>query len=261
MLTAIFFLLLLAIVVPYVVVTLLAHGQVTRNANPIMSNLAPEDLPEDVVRHFIKPAQALGTNEFTPTAYFSIANYAPDTFTFVAFWTNPQTSDVATVMVNLGGGRGLFARKQTLVHTDFYALFDNGFLLLTSNNPETPWFKPVPTRNIVQLRDVESVAVVYRLHENRVARLAPATIGKFVPRRGEELSWYKQLLADGLRQQQAAGYLEPAEQPEQYRPTWLGSFMISTVMVPPMKRIRRWQMSEKAEAELKLARGPVRGVR
>lgn len=257
---AIVFLLLLLLVVPYVIVTLLAHGQVTLSANPIMSRLDADDLPEDVVEHFIKPAEALGTNGFAPTAYFSIANYQPDAFTFVAFWTNPQTSDVATVMVNLGGGRGMFGRKQTLVYTDFYALFDNGFLVLTSNNPETPWFKPVRTRDIVQLRDVESVAVVYRLHQNRAMRLTPPGVGKFVPRPGEEMDWYKQLLADGLRQQQAAGYLEPGEQENQYRPTWLGAFMISTVMVPPMKRIRRWQMAEKAEAQLKLSRGPVRGV-
>jgi hypothetical protein len=263
MLIAICFLLLLLAVAPYVIVTLLAHGQVTRSANPIMAKLAPDDLPEDVVQHFIKPAEALGTNGFAPTAYFSLANYAPDAFTFVAFWTNPQTSDVATVTVNLGGGRGLFGRKRTLVYTDFYALFDNGFLVLTSNNPETPWFKPVRTRNVVQLRDVESAAVVYRLHQNRAMRLAPPGVGKFVPRPGEEMSWYKQLLVDGLAQQQAAGYLEPAgaDQPDQYRATWLGSFMISTVMIPPMKRIRRWQMSEKAEADLKLARGPVRGVK
>ncbi len=264
MLYAILFLLVLAIVLPYVIVTLLAHGQVTFNANPIMSKLDAEDLPEDVVKHFIKPAEALGTNGFAPTAYFSIANYVPDAFTFVAFWTNAQTSDVAAVIVNLGGGRGLFGRKHTLVHTDFYALFDNGFLVLTSNNPETPWFKPVPTRNVVQLRDVESVAVVYRLHQSRATRLTPAGVGKFVPRPGEEMDWYKQLLADGLRQQQAAGYLEPAEQGGQdnlSRPTWMGSFMISTVMIPPMKPFRRWQMSEKAEAELKFARGPVRGVR
>lgn len=254
------FVLLLLLITPYVVVALLAHGGVTLNANPIMAKLAPDDLPEDVVRHFVKPAQVLGTNEFEPTAYFSIVNYLPDAFTFVAFWTNSKTSDVATVTVNLGGGRGLFGRKQTLVHTDFYALFDNGFLLLTSNNPETPWFKPVATRNVVQLRDVDSVAVVYRLHQNRVARLSPPGVGKFVPRPGEELEWYKQLLADGLRQQHAAGYLEPAAQENQYRPTWLGSLMVSTVMIPPVKRVRRWQMSEKAEAELKLARGPVRGV-
>jgi hypothetical protein len=261
MLYAIFFLLLLLLIVPYVVITLLAHGQVTLNANPIMSNLAPDDLPEDVVQHFIKPAQALGANDFTPTAYFSVADYSPDAFTFIAFWTNAQTSDVATVTVHLGGGRGLFARKRTLVYTDFFSLFDNGFLVLTSNNPETLWFKPVATRNAVQLRDVESTAVVYRLHENRAMRLAPPGVGKFVPRAGEELSWYKQLLADGLRQQQAAGYLEPAEKEGQYRATWLGAFMIATVMVPPMKRIRRWQMNEKAEAQLKLSRGPVRGVK
>jgi hypothetical protein len=256
------FLLLLAIVLPYVVVTMLAHGQVTLSANPIMTSLAPDDLPEDVVQHFIKPAQALATNDFNPTAYFSIANYVPDTFTFVAFWTSPQTSDVATVMVNLGGGKGLFARKQTLVYTDFYTLFDNGFLVLTSNNPETPWFKPVPTRNVVQLADVESAAVAYRLHQNRAMRLAPPGIGKYVPKQGEEMNWYKQLLADGLRQQQSGGYLEPAgsDQPDAYRPTWLGAFMISTIMIPPMKRFRRWRMNEKAEAELKLARGPVRGV-
>ena len=254
------FLLLLLLVVPYVVIMLLAHGQVTLNANPIMASLAPDDLPEDVVQHFINPAQALGTNDFAPTAYFSIADYSPDAFTFVAFWTSPQTSDVATVTVHLGGGRGLFGRKQTLVYTDFFTLFDNGFLVQTSNNPETPWFKAVPTRNVVQLRDVESTAVVYRLHQNRAMRLAPPGIGKFVPKTGEEMAWYKQLLADGLRQQQGIGFLEPAEKEGQYRPTWLGAFMLSTVMVPPMKRIRRWQMSEKAEAELKLARGPVRGV-
>jgi len=261
MLYAIFFLLLLLLITPYVVLTLLAHGQITLNANPIMSNLAPDDLPEDVVQHFIKPAQALGTNDFTPTAYFSIADYSPDAFTFVAFWTSPQTSDVATVTVHLGGGRGLFGRKRTLVCTDFYALFDNGFLVQTSNNPETPWFKPARTRNVVHLRDVESTAVVYRLHQNRSARLAPPGVGKFVPQPGEEMNWYKQLLVDGLRLQQAAGYLEPAEKENQYGPTWLGAFMVSTVMVPPMKRIRRWQMNEKAEADLKLARGPVRGVK
>jgi len=260
MFTTIIFLLLLALAVPYVLVTLLAHGQVTLNASPIMSSLTADDLPEDVVQHFIKPAEAMATNDFSPMAYFSVANYAPDTFTFVSFWTNPKTSDVATVTVNLGGGRGLFARKKTLIHTDFYTLFDNGFLILTSNNPETPWFKAVPTRNVVQLRDVESTAVVYRLHQNRAMRLAPPGIGKFVPKAGEEMAWYKQLLADGLRQQQSSGFLEPAEKEGQYRPSWLGAFMLSTVMIPPMKRIRRWQMNEKAEAELKLARGPVRGV-
>ncbi|HEV2294312.1 MAG TPA: hypothetical protein VGR35_10675 [Tepidisphaeraceae bacterium] len=260
MLYAILFVLLLLLILPYVIVTLLAHGQVTLNGNPIMSSLAPDDLPEDVVQHFVKPAQALGTNGFEPTAYFSIANYAPDTFTFVALWTSAQASDVATVMVHLGGGRGLFARMQTLVYTDFYTLFDNGVLILTSNNPETPWFKSVPGRDVVQLRDVESAAVVYRLHQSRAIRLAPPGIGKFVPRAGEEMTWYRQLLADQLRQQQEAGYLEPAEQEQQYRPTWLGALVISTVMVPPVSRIRRWQMSEKAEAELKLARGPVRGV-
>jgi hypothetical protein len=142
-------------------------------------------------------------------------------------------------------------------------LFDNGFLILTSNNPETPWFKPMRTREVVQLRDVESAAVVFRLHENRTMRLAPPGVGKFVPKPGEEMSWYKQLLTDGLQQQLAAGYLEPApsDRPGQYQPTWLGAFMVSTVMVWPMKRIRRWQMSEKAEANLKLARGPVRGVK
>jgi len=247
--------------IPYVIFTLLAHGQVTYSDKLITANLAPDDLPEDVVQHFVKPAQALATNDFTPVAYFSIANYTPDAFTFVAFWTNPQTSDVATVTVHLGGGKGLFARKNTVVHTDFYALYDNGFLVLTSNNPETPWFKPVPTRNIVHVRDVESAAVVYRLHQNRAQRLAPPGVGKFVPQPGEEMNWYKQLLIDGLKQQLATGYLEPGEQEGMYRASWVGSLMISTVKFPPLSKVRRWQMAEKAEADLKLARGPVRGVR
>jgi hypothetical protein len=127
----------------------------------------------------------------------------------------------------------------------------------------TPWFKPVPTRDVVQARDVESSAVVYRLHQNRAMRLAPAGVGKFVPPKGEEMQWYKQLLADGVRQQRAAGYLEPAapEQPNKDRPTWIGAFMVATVTVWPISRIRRWQTAEKAEAQLKISRGPVRGVK
>jgi hypothetical protein len=256
------FLLILALVLPHVVVAYLARSKVTLNPNPVIANLAPDDLPEDVVAHFAKAAPALNVNQFEPTAYFSVADHAPDVFTFVSFWVNNQTSDVATIVVELGASPGPLAKKRTVVHTDFYALFDNGLLVLTSNDPQTPWFKPVPTRDVVQLRDVESSAVVYRLHQNRAQRLAPAGVGKFVPPRGEELQWYKGLWADGLRQQQSAGYLEPAapEQPERFRPTWMGAFMLSTVVVPPVKRIRRWQMNEKAEAELKIARGPVRGV-
>lgn len=252
--------LLLLVVGPYVVVTFLARGRVTLNGNPVMTSLAPDDLPEDVVQHFIKSASALSTNGFEPTAYFSTADYLPETFTFHALWTNSETSDVAAANVVIGGGGGFLAKKRTLVYTDFYALFDNGFLILTSNNPETPWFGDVPSRNVVQLRDVESAAVVYRLHQNRAMRLKPQGIGKFVPPKGEELAWYRGLLAEGLKQQQAAGYLEPAEKPDQYRPTWLGAFMLATTIIPPMKRIRRWRMSEKAEAELKLTRGPTRGV-
>jgi hypothetical protein len=259
----IFFLLLLALVVPYVVVALLARSKVILNPNPIMTNLAPDDLPEDVVAHFAKAAPALATNHFEPTAYFSVADYAPDLFTFISFWTNPQTSDVAAILVNFGASTGPLSKKQTVIHTDFYALFDNGFLIRTSNDPLPVWFKPVQTRDVVQMSDVESSAVVFRLHQNRVMRLSPAGIGKFVPPKGEEMQWYKGLLADGLKQQQAAGYIEPAapEQPAKFRPTWMGAFMVSTVVVPPMKRIRRWQMNERAEAQMKLSRGPVRGVR
>jgi hypothetical protein len=256
------FLLLLVIVVPYALVAWLARSKVVLNGNPVMATLAPDDLPEDVVKHFIKPAQALSTNGFEPTAYFSIADYIPNVFTFLALWTNSQTSDVAAVKVIIGGGGVLSTTKRTAVQTFFYTLFDNGFLIVTNNNADPSWHKPVPSRDIVQLRDVESTAVVYRLHQNRAMRLAPPGVGRFMPPKGEELPWYRGLLAEGLRQQQAAGYLEPvgADQPEKYRPTWLGAFMFSTTIVPPMKRIRRWQMSEKAEAELKLARGPVRGV-
>ncbi|MGB7157617.1 MAG: hypothetical protein WBD40_06100 [Tepidisphaeraceae bacterium] len=254
--TAFFFILFLLIVVPYVVVTLLAR-KLTLNGNPVMANLAPDDLPEDVVRHFAKAAPALSTNDFEPIAYFSIADYTPDTFTFVALWTNAQTQDVAAVNVMIGAGGGVLSKKRTVVYTDFYALFDNGFLILTTNNPDVSWRKPVPSRDVVQVRDVESAAVVFRLHQNRGARLKPPGVGKFVPPKGEELQWYRGLLAEGLRQQQAAGLLEPGE-PDKYVPSWLGAFMISTTIVPPMKRIRRWQSNEKAEAELKLTRGSIK---
>jgi hypothetical protein len=247
--------------IPYVIFTLLAHGQVTYSDKLITANLAPDDLPEDVVQHFVKPAQALATNDFTPVAYFSIANYTPDAFTFVAFWTNPQTSDVATVTVHLGGGeRAVRPQEHRRPHR----------LLCAVRQRLSRADEQQPRDAVVQARaDPEHRACARRRERRRrvpVApepRAAPRAAGRREVRtaagRGDEL--VQAAAHRWLKQQLATGYLEPGEQEGMYRASWVGSLMISTVKFPPLSKVRRWQMAEKAEADLKLARGPVRGVR
>jgi len=253
--TCFFVTLFLVIVIPYVGIPLLLRSKITLRSEPVLAPLAPEDLPADVVAHFAKAAQPLATNEFEPVAYFSAPDVPPGGFSFIAFWTSPKAQDLATVIVSMEGGTLPMTKQTKTVHTDFYSVFDNGFRIVTSNDPRIPWTPAAPGQDVVQVMDVESPAVVYRLHSNRASRLMPAGAAKVLPAAGEEMAWFRGLVAERIRQQQMAGYLEPGTTAGTSRLSMKGAFAMGASMLPPVHQIRRWRVREKGEAQLKLARG------
>jgi hypothetical protein len=241
---------LFLLALPYVVLPLIAKFHLRFNGDPLLGVLDPASVPEHVAAWMFDKSPALQGAGFTLATIFTEADRLPGSYAFHALWTNRQAGDVAILtFVGRDGLPRMPGRKRPR-YVEFVTAFANGVTVTTGNRADLPLTTDVPTQHEMHVPDVIGPGVLYRLHQARVARLAPPGARRSVPGRGFELVWFRNVVSMTTNAQADAGWLRQVGRGETYVPTWKASVRMTWGQIPPGRWIRAWRRREAGEREL-----------
>jgi hypothetical protein len=248
------------LLLPYVLGPILIRQAYRVNPNPIATPVTTDAMSQEVRQYFTKHVAGLETLDYVPVAQFLIPDHTPGTAAYVWLWTNAKEKIVCAIHATYTGqGDSLLAKipgaKGTTTYVELVTVFDNGFTIVTNNSPALETGRGVPQRDVAEIPDVDSAAVLHRVHAVRVARLKPAGIGAFMPPAGLEMEWFRKLLTDEAERQVGTGVFERDDTTTALRPTWPAAIGIALSQLPPYKQLRKFKRNERAEKELAAARG------
>lgn len=196
--------------------------------------------PHDAAPFFAASIQELESLGFAVVCHASIADEAANATVLLVLLANRESQDQAVIISVDPLAKSVVSRRvlPPTRYISFNCRFCDGREWLTTNSPDPVRFPSVPMCRFVQFPDIESPALLYRLHGRAVEEfgdsakvpLAPSERLLDVMRQDwvTELNWYR-----------GCGYLFISPGDEYHRLTWKGAIVLTCKELWPVRSIRR----------------------
>jgi hypothetical protein len=142
-------------------------------------------------------------------------------------------------------------------YVEFVRRYDDGIVVQTNNSSELSSFKRMPaefTTKFWEIRDIRRLNRLHRVLSDRFRERGQPVNQLDTKYEGDALRYVAQaVLEDTFRDQVGTGYL--AEDPNGFRPTLKGAWIMAWKELWPIKSIRRWReqrYTKRLSAELEL---------
>jgi hypothetical protein len=198
-------------------------------------------LPGWVTRYLDETVEALAPVGFGDVGRFRQAEWSPNVIIITVVLRHPRgdAAYAAAMYTKTGGTR--------LRYLEFVTRFAGGETIATNNSRQPRVWAPVRQRRVEQFPGVREPALLYRIHEARVADAGDA------PREdplatGDVEGTLRQAVLREMGAQREAGYVYVDPGTGAYRPTWKGAALMTWRLLWPMKTIARARLRRRASA-------------
>lgn len=205
-------------------------------------------LPPQTAQYLWACQQALEAEGFQTIAHLSLPNQTPNVFPLLTLFMNRATGVKAMTVAMYAitdAGPSLKAR-----YVEFITRYTDGHVLGTNNNGTLGSFRHGPLQDTIRLPQIQDPHRLLAIHCRRMERLTGAAIEPLPPP-GTELAFQQEKMIEDYEEQVQFGRLSRDPKTGQYVPTWQGAYLMTWVLLWPVKPIRALLERRRSEAALK----------
>lgn len=202
-----------------------------------------ESLPLDVQQFFIQVGNGLLNLGFRPVKYFYNEGQVNHCNLHYSLWINETSKDIA-VIADIVGDNGINRERLPLI--EFVTDFTDGSDINTNNSSQPSIFPKLASKETFSIPNMYDPYTLYFIHNSMVYRYGKGK-NKILPQEQQYEFYLHKSTLHALEQREKIGYLYLDIKEDKYRPTLLGTYLMSWRIIWPINRIRLALMKKEAK--------------